>query len=117
MPTRYDIHPSIGIARVGNSPDSFYLAPDAIGGLPFECDAHGNRIRKKGAPQAVRTFKDGRRRVRRQAAVFTIFAYDDERQAPRAVTLADADVERIEWTVHLANKRRLGTRTRSWTAT
>ena len=105
MPTRYDIHPSIGIARVGNSPDSFYVAPDAIGGLPFECDADGNRILVNGAPQTVRTFKDDRKRVRRQAAVFTIFAYEDDRHPPRAVSLADADVERIEWTAHLANKK------------
>ncbi|WP_046683589.1 LodA/GoxA family CTQ-dependent oxidase, partial [Janthinobacterium sp. KBS0711] len=29
---QYSIHPSIGIARVGNSHDSFYLAPESIGG-------------------------------------------------------------------------------------
>src|SRR5882672_4304041 len=33
---RFKIHPSIGVARVGNSPE-FYLEPETIGGRPIEC--------------------------------------------------------------------------------
>ena len=38
---RYAIHPAIGVARVGNSPESYYLAPDSIGGLPTEPGSGG----------------------------------------------------------------------------
>lgn len=36
------IHPSVGVARLGNSPEQFYLAPEKIGQLPFEADPFGN---------------------------------------------------------------------------
>ena len=31
MATVYKIHPAIGIARVGNSPDEFFIGPERIG--------------------------------------------------------------------------------------
>ncbi|MBQ0740230.1 LodA/GoxA family CTQ-dependent oxidase, partial [Aquimarina celericrescens] len=37
------ISPSVGVARLGNSPQQFCLSPDTIGGLPFEADAFGNK--------------------------------------------------------------------------
>ncbi|HYN05943.1 MAG TPA: CTQ-dependent lysine 6-oxidase LodA [Vicinamibacterales bacterium] len=107
MAPRYQIHPALGIARVGNSPDSFYLAPETIGGLPIECDDRGTPTVKRGRPVLVSQFKDPEGRIRRQAALFRVFAYDDAKpgRPPREITLDDAGVESIEWTVHLANKK------------
>ena len=34
MATTYKIHPAIGIARVGNSPDEFFIGPERIGQRP-----------------------------------------------------------------------------------
>ena len=48
--TTYRIHPAIGFARVGNSPDAWYVEPTAVGGLPTEPDT--------GEP--VTEFKDRR---------------------------------------------------------
>ena len=78
MATVYALGPSIGVARVGNSPDSFYLAPDRIGGLPFECGPHGDVLLRNGAPVPVRRFKDEDGRVRRQAALFRVFRIDED---------------------------------------
>ncbi|HKO54456.1 MAG TPA: CTQ-dependent lysine 6-oxidase LodA [Thermoanaerobaculia bacterium] len=104
---RYQVHPAVGVARLGDSADSFYLEPETIGGLPIECDANGNELRgADGRPQPVRKFKkDGR--IRRQGARFRLFAFDaeDPDDPGREVTLKDGDVESIEWTVHLANKK------------
>ncbi len=107
MGVRYAIHPSIGIARVGNSPDGFYLAPDALGALPTECDPAANPTIEDGRPKPVSAFKDAEGRIRRQAALFKIFAYDDThpRAGAREVTLGAPEVERIEWTAHMANKK------------
>ncbi|MEA2463913.1 MAG: hypothetical protein QOJ98_1660, partial [Acidobacteriota bacterium] len=38
---RYAVHPAVGVPRLGNSPDEFYLEPESIGGLPIECAADG----------------------------------------------------------------------------
>src|SRR5688500_17816911 len=103
-PTRYAVHPAIGVARLGNSPDQFYLEPETIGGLPIECTADGtpkNELTTK--------FKDEEGRIKRQAAQFRVYAYDssDPNDPCREVTLSDGDVESIEGTVHLANKKAL----------
>ena len=59
--TRVAIHPAIGIARVGNSHDSFFFGPEVPGILPH---ARGG-------------FKDGNGAVARQAARFRVFGFDD----------------------------------------
>ncbi len=105
MSTSYRIHPSIGVARVGDSPDSFYLAPRSIGGLPVECDRRGNPAGSEARPRTVKRFRDSEGRIRRQAAQFRIFAYDDDGSPGREVTLGDQDIAKIEWTVHVANKK------------
>ena len=107
MAWKYSIHPSIGIAREGNSPDQFYLAPEKIGGLPIECDAWGNELRSEDGPRFVERFKDPTGRIKRQAARFRILKFDDANPADLGVevTLADDDVEQIAWTVHPANKK------------
>ncbi len=38
MANKYEIHPRVGVARLGNSPDQFYLSPESVGGLPISCD-------------------------------------------------------------------------------
>ncbi|GAB5400315.1 MAG: hypothetical protein Aureis2KO_19000 [Aureisphaera sp.] len=88
------ISPSIGIARLGSSKGQFYLAPETIGGLPFEADEYGN---KKGP---VINFKDKHGQVRRQGQPFKIFTSDD-----KELTLDSPNVESIVWNVHLANKK------------
>ena len=104
MNPRYAIHPSVGIARVGNSPD-FYLAPLTMGGLPIKCFADGTMRRcRDGDPEFVDQFKtDGL--VRRQAARFSVYRHDDEAGTTEEVTLDDEEIASITWTVHLANKK------------
>ncbi len=103
MPNQYEIHPRVGVARLGNAPDAFYLSPETVGGLPIECDSSGNPIIKDGSVQFVKAFKDSVGRVKRQAAKFRVF----ERTADgtREVSLADDKVEKIVWTAHIANKK------------
>lgn len=85
MATTYRIHPAIGVARVGNSPDEFFIGPE--------------RVHERPEPQGG--FKDAQCRVKRQAARFRIFAHHDDGSLDE-VTDDDAD---ITWTVHLANKK------------
>ncbi|MBU1621059.1 MAG: CTQ-dependent lysine 6-oxidase LodA [Gammaproteobacteria bacterium] len=88
------IHPSVGVARLGNSPEQFYLAPEKTGQLPFEADPFGN----KGEP--VHQFKDYAGRVRRQGQAFKLLSEDGTE-----LTLDNPNVQSIQWTVHLANKK------------
>lgn len=80
------IHPAIGIARLGNSPDKYFIGPE----LP------GVNEPPKGG------YKDSKMRVKRQAARFRIFGYGADGNVVKEITAADAD---IKWTVHLANKK------------
>lgn len=85
MATTYRVHPAIGIARLGNSPDDFFVGPERVGQWP---DPQGG-------------FKDDECRVKRQAARFRIFAHHDD-DTVEEITDADAD---INWTVHLVNAK------------
>jgi L-lysine 6-oxidase len=85
------IHPSVGVARLGNTPTSNTqcLGPLKIGGLPIE----------KDSGQPINDFKDTTGRIRRQGQLFRLFNGDIE------LTIDDPHVESLEWTVHLANKK------------
>lgn len=103
MSKHYEIHPRIGVARLGNSPSDFYLAPETVGGLPIACDASGDAIEKDGEPVFVDRFKDSVGRIKRQAARFRLFERTDD--GTREVTLEDDAIEKIVWTVQIANKK------------
>ena len=101
---KLEIHPSIGVARVGNSPDEFYLAPETTGGLPLACDAAGNVVLEGGTPRGVDAFKDAAGRIKRQAARFTLMIADTAGGPLREAELGK-DVTGVAWRVHLANKK------------
>ncbi|HEY0372672.1 MAG TPA: LodA/GoxA family CTQ-dependent oxidase [Thermoanaerobaculia bacterium] len=83
---RAAIYPAIGVARVGNSPDEFYLGPEII----------ANEKRPAGF------YKDAHGRLKRQAARFRIYGLDAEGRAVKELTSKDA---KITWTVHVANRK------------
>jgi hypothetical protein len=109
---KFKIHPAIGIARVGDSPDGFYLAPEEGGQLP-------NELATDGSEKPITKFKDSEGRVKRQAARFRVFGYGDDGKPgaevkvgdtidavdPRFGKLLTGKVVDIKWTVYLANKK------------
>jgi hypothetical protein len=118
MATTFRIHPAIGIARLGNSPNSFYIAPEQAGARPIDCDQDGNPIVKDGKEVPVANFKDSGL-IRRQAARFRAFVYDDKVPEGREVAIGDTfaivdehsgqlltvQIDDIRWTAYLANKK------------
>ena len=115
MPPIYRIHPGIGIARLGNSPDSFYIGPQERAALPIECDALGNPIYSPDGmtAQRVTSFKDAEGRIRRQAARFEVWVYDETSPEGRPIQRGDriegggnaGALVDIQWRVWLANKK------------
>jgi hypothetical protein len=109
---RFKIHPAIGIARVGDSPDGFYLAPEQAGAMP-------NELNSDGTEQPITKFKDSQGRVKRQAARFRVYGYDDDFKQGKELQVGDqietvlqrtgqtmvGIVKDIQWTVYLANKK------------
>jgi hypothetical protein len=83
--SRFEIHPTIGIARVGNSADAFHFGPEVPGTLP----------------QAPAGFKDSSGAIAKQAARFRIYAYGRNNDVLGEVP---ADV-RVHWSVSVANKK------------
>lgn len=90
----YKIYPAIGIARVGNAPESFYIGPEIYRGLPINPD---------GSPFGEKNFRDDKGQLRRQAARFRIYRVENGKA--EEVTPHSAGVKSIEWHVHLANKK------------
>jgi len=86
MATTYEVHPAIGIARVGPSQE-FYVAP-APGADP---------------PQ---TYRDAGGDLLRQAAHFRVFRCErDQGGGLVAATQVTPETGPIRWTVHLVNKK------------
>lgn len=115
----FRIHPALGVARVGNSSD-YVIAPesmaghpdphvtDVIGGLPIRPDTEHDLVTSSD-------LRDKEGALKRHAARFRIFAYDDLKTEswPRGdgaevkigSQVGDKTVTDIVWTVHVANKK------------
>src|SRR5712671_1391611 len=92
----YAIYPPIGIARVGNSPGEFFIGAETP-------DSPGMELLGDGSEQPVTRRKDAGFRMKRQAARFRIFEFDDAGGEGRPAQLpAGASVR---WSVTLANKK------------
>ncbi|MGV9868776.1 LodA/GoxA family CTQ-dependent oxidase [Rhodococcus koreensis] len=90
MATTYEIHPGIGIARVGTSTEHYFVGPEP------------------DAPPPT-AFRDDEGNLLRQAARFRVFECErDERNALLAARELTPDLGTIAWTVHLANRKGAG---------
>jgi hypothetical protein len=83
---RAAIYPAIGIARVGNSENAYFLAPEVTDPLP---EPHG-------------FYRDPTGALKRQAVRFRIYGLN---AAGLPVGELTADHAEIRWTVHIANKK------------
>lgn len=115
MPAVYKIHPGLGIARLGNSPDEFCISPEKPAVLPTACDSQGNPLLSpdgKSEP-TITKFKDSEGRIKRQAARFQVYVYDEDSPEGRPIKLGDniagggneGVLVDIQWRVYLANKK------------
>ena len=89
------IFPSIGIARLGNSPPDWPVSREDKGEWFVGPEIPGDHTPPSGG------YKDSKFRIKRQAARFRLFGYEGE-VLKQEITLADAD---IKWTVELANTK------------
>ncbi len=81
---RAEIHPAIGVGRVGNSPDEYYLTPQ----VPHP------------AAKAPGSYRDANGAIKREAVEFRLYGYDGEGEV---VAELNADIADIAWHVQLAN--------------
>lgn len=82
---RAAIHPAIGIARIGNSKDEYYIGPEVTHPEP---------------PQGG--YRDATGAIKREVARFHVYGYNAAGEVVRELTSSNAD---IRWTAHLANKK------------
>ncbi|HEX2296128.1 MAG TPA: LodA/GoxA family CTQ-dependent oxidase [Actinomycetota bacterium] len=112
---RYRIHPGIGIARLGDSPSDYCISPEEPAALPIACTEGGNTFPGDGGKgeRRVDELKDSKGRIKRQAARFRVYVYDDDSPEGRPLELGDSiagggnqgTLIDIQWRVHLANKK------------
>lgn len=112
------IHPAIGLARVGNS-EEYYLGPESMAGMPVAGQkVTGGLPIKPGTDSTTITssdLRDSDGKLKRQAARFRIYQYQDTAPASYPAGAATEviigsqvggkQVSDIIWTVHLANKK------------
>ncbi|HEX6037323.1 LodA/GoxA family CTQ-dependent oxidase [Longimicrobium sp.] len=82
---RAEIHPAIGIARMGNS-EEWFIGPEVT----------------EPAPQKPGYYRDGSGALKRQAARFRIYGYNAAGDVVQELTSDYAD---IHWTAHVANRK------------
>lgn len=85
------IYPGIGIARVGNSPDQFFLSPETPG----------------AGPQPNTEFKDTQGRIKRQAARFRVYGFDAAGNIVQEINALTPGAT-MRWSVQLANRKAAG---------
>lgn len=83
---RAAIHPAIGVARVGNSPEGFLIGPEVT----------------EPAPEKPGFYRDAAGALKRQAARYRVYGYN---AAGEVVGELTADTADIRWTVHVANRK------------
>jgi L-Lysine epsilon oxidase N-terminal/L-lysine epsilon oxidase C-terminal domain len=86
MIVRAAIYPAMGIARVGNSPTEYFIAPEVTDPIP----------------EPPGFYRDATGALKRQAARFRIYGFDAEGAVVGELTAESAS---IRWTVHVANKK------------
>jgi hypothetical protein len=97
MATVYKIHPAIGVARLGNHETAFFVGPEGPGSLGVEIDADDTERPLAGYK------KDGG--VKRQAARFRVFAYDQDTSGDLRLLGEVGPEARVEWSVDLCNRK------------
>ncbi|MFB9981031.1 LodA/GoxA family CTQ-dependent oxidase [Mesorhizobium kowhaii] len=80
------IHPGIGIARIGDSANEFFVGPEVV----------------EPAAAAPGFYRDAGGALKRQAARFRVYGYNAAGEVIRELT---GDNAAITWTVHLANRK------------
>lgn len=102
MSKHYKIHPGIGVARVGQSQDGYFLGPETMDGRPFELSPAGE--------VALRGYKDASFLIRRQGVRFRVFEYerDDATGSLAFVGEVTPDKATIRWSVTLGNRKAAG---------
>lgn len=97
MATVYKIHPALGIARVGNHESAFFIGPEGPGSVGVE-------IGPDGVERPLAGYKaDGK--VKRQAARFRVFAYDQDSSGELRLIGEVGAEARVEWSVDLVNRK------------
>jgi hypothetical protein len=92
---RYRIHPGIGVARVGDAPNAFFVGPE-------HPDVPAN-----WQDGSFQSFRDSGQ-LKRQGAKFRVFEYEEDAQGrlslPKELTIG-GEIKDIEWRVHVANRK------------
>jgi hypothetical protein len=86
---RAAIHPAIGIARIGDSENGYFIGPEVV----------------DPAPEPPEFYRDSAGALKRQATRFRVYGYNAEGKVVRELTPDNAD---IQWTVHRARHSRCG---------
>jgi hypothetical protein len=81
---RAAIYPGIGVARIGNSLDDYFVGPETM----------------TPQPRDAGFYRDGTGALKRQGARFRVYGYDAD-----GALVRELSGDEVEWTVHVANRK------------
>ncbi|MDB5693984.1 MAG: valyl-tRNA synthetase [Alphaproteobacteria bacterium] len=81
---RSAIYTGIGVARIGNSPEDYFIGPETM----------------IAQPRDPGFYRDAAGALKRQGARFRVYGYDAAGEVVRELT-----GDEVEWTVHVANRK------------
>src|SRR5262249_54502967 len=84
---RAAIHPAIGVARIGNSDNEYFIGPEV----------------PEPAPRERGFYHDAKGAIKRQAARFRVYGYDARGRVVKEI-VAEAGTS-LSWSAELANKK------------
>ena len=91
--TKLKIHPSIGVARIGNHPTEFFTGPEVPNGFIKADEIDGFKTEDAADANILK--------IKRQGARFRVFAYFDD----GTVAELNSDNAEITWRVKIANTK------------
>ncbi len=97
----YKIHPGIGVGRIGNSPDRFFVGPETPEHPGFEIQGDNSET-----SMAKGKYMDAAGKIKRQAVRFRVFEYDQDAAGKLTLKREITDNEaKITWRVDLVNRK------------
>jgi hypothetical protein len=110
MTTTYEIHPAIGVARVGSSEsaDGFFVGPEPA--LTEKAYLAGEAVPTIARSPIRSTFRDANGALLRQAVRFRVFKVSRDAHGKVVKKEALAPGAQIQWSVRLANRKAVAAR-------
>ena len=99
------VYPGIGIARVGDSEDEYFIGPETPGEWFHASDGDENEDGDDVSAPTSASYRDESGNLKRCGQRYRVYGFDRQHQMVGELSLSVSCGIAIDWRVHLANKK------------